>query len=38
MDVDVDDEYKFDDDEITAEGLAEIDRIEREAFRGKCRF
>ena len=33
-DVDADDEFGFGDEEMTAEQLAEMDCIEREAFQG----
>jgi hypothetical protein len=33
-DMDADDEFGFDEEEMTAEQLVEMDRIEREAFQG----
>jgi hypothetical protein len=37
-DGDADDEFGFDEEEMTVESLAEVDRIEREAFQGKLLF
>jgi hypothetical protein len=33
--MDADDEFGYDDEEMTAEQVAEMDRVEREAFQGK---
>ena len=33
--MDADDEYDFDDEPMTAEGIEELDRIEKTAFAGE---